>query len=268
MLPRLLLSRGTVAVAHAKAALAVTAVVTTVSVVPLRHMLSDGSTSTAHRSKPLAEVAPPRPLLTSTPTSPTRATNASFRYTDAERGVTFACRLERTPAAAGAYSRCGTPTTYTSVALGAHTFCVEAGDARGAVSARACSTWTIVATSTAAAAFTINGTGRGVLSPGGPAVPVDLQLHNPGSTALTVLSVTTRVTGTSVSACAADNFVVVEQLTATPTVPAEATATLSGLGVPVSSWPELRMVASGDQQACQRATVYLAFSSADTGATG
>ena len=82
--------------------------------------------------------APPTPSITSAPTSPTTATNASFSFTDTEGGVTFQCQLD-----AGGYSSCTSPKSYGSLAEGSHTFSVRAVDAATNNSAAATSTWIV-----------------------------------------------------------------------------------------------------------------------------
>ncbi len=113
--------------------------------------------------------------------------------------------------------------------------------------------------------FTIAGSGRRDLHPGGTLVRVDLVFTNPNAAAITVTSVTVRLTGTSASGCSAANFRVAQQLTLTVTVPPRSTASLSGLGVPRSAWPRLRMLDTGNQDACKRAAVRLAFTGTEKG---
>jgi len=98
------------------------------------------------------------------------------------------------------------------------------------------------------------------LYPGGAVLPVNLLFTNPNGWAITVQSVTTSVAGTNAAGCGAENFAVVQQLTAHPVVPAGSTRALQDLGVPQSRWPQLRMLDAGNQDACRSATVNLSFS--------
>jgi len=202
---------------------------------------------------------PPAPSFTETPSSPTTEKKATFRFGDSEAGVTFQCRLD-----AGSYAKCGSPRKYSNLGEGPHTFCVQALDRAGNLSTPACYTWQVGA---GAAAFTIAGAPLPgtLLYPGGPAVAVNLAFTNPNSSSITIQSVTVSVTGTSVPACAGTNFTVAHQLSATPTIPASSTRSLQDLGVPQSDWPKLQMTGSGNQDACQSATVNLAFTGTATG---
>ena len=66
----------------------------------------------------------------------------SFGFTS-EAGATFRCALD-----GGAFTSCTSPTTYTGLADGSHTFRVEATDAAGNTSAPAIVTWTIATAAT------------------------------------------------------------------------------------------------------------------------
>jgi len=202
---------------------------------------------------------PPAPSLTETPTNPTTERKATFRFGDSEGGVKFRCRLDSSP-----YAACGSPTKYSNLADGSHTFCVQALDRAGNLSTAACYTWQVGA---GAAPFTIAGAPLPgtLLYPGGPPVAVNVVFTNPNSSPITIQTVSVSVTGTSVPACAGTNFTVAQQLTATPTVPATSTRSLQDLGVPQSAWPKLQMTGSGNQDACQSATVNLGFTGTATG---
>ena len=207
---------------------------------------------------------PPSPALTATPSNPTSATDAHFQYTDAQNTVTFQCRLDGTASGKGSsYGKCGSSANYSALSLGTHTFCVEAVDKSAKSSLPTCFSWTIV--SATAQPFTIGGIGQGVFYPGGPLVPVNLVFTNPNSSPITLASVTVTITGTSAPGCSAANFVVVAQLSATPTVPAGTAVSLAALGVPTASWPQLQMIDSGNQDACKAATVNLAFTGTASG---
>ncbi len=201
---------------------------------------------------------PPAPTFKKTPSNPTDDTTASFQWKDDESGVAFQCRLD-----GGSYVSCGTKTTYGNLAQGAHTFCVRAID-RAGNAATACFSWQI---GQSALNFTMAGSPLpGVLLyPGGAAVPINLVFTNPNGSPITIQSVTVSVAGTSVAACSSGNFTIAHQLSATPTVPANSTRSLQDLGVPQSAWPQLQMVSSGNQNACQSATVSLSYTGTANG---
>jgi hypothetical protein len=83
-------------------------------------------------------VPPPAPTITSKPSSLTTSTNASFGFSDTERGVLLLCQLD-----ASAFTTCTSPKTYAGLGDGNHTFQVEAADAAGNTSAAASYTWTV-----------------------------------------------------------------------------------------------------------------------------
>ena len=204
-----------------------------------------------------ATAVPPAPALSATPSNPTSSTDAHFQYADAQNTVTFQCRLD------GAARKCGSSANYSALSLGTHTFCVEAVDKAAKASLPTCFSWTIV--SATALPFSIGGTGQGLFYPGGSRVPVNLVISNPNTSPITLTSVTATITGTSARGCSVANFAVVAQLSATPTVAAGSTVSLSALGVPVASWPQLQMIDSGNQDACKGATVSLAFAGTASG---
>jgi len=81
----------------------------------------------------------PETSITAQPTSPTTSTGASFSFTATESGSTFACKLD-----AGSWSSCTSPKSYSSLAVGAHTFSVRATDAaQNTDTTPATDTWTI-----------------------------------------------------------------------------------------------------------------------------
>jgi large repetitive protein len=204
-------------------------------------------------------VPPPPPTFKRTPSNPTTETKAKFEYRDAERDVTFQCRLD-----GGPYAGCGKKRSYDHLTQGSHTFCVRALDKAGNVSAPACFTWQFGA---GLVDFTISGSPlTGVLLyPGGPSVPVNLVFTNPNGTPITVQSAAVTVTGTSAGGCDAGDFSVTKQLSATPIVPASSTKSLQDLGVPQSDWPQLQMADNGNQDGCQNAAVNLGYTGTATG---
>jgi len=86
-----------------------------------------------------ASVLPPAPAIGSEPGLSTIATSATFTFSDTLSGVTFQCSLDSV-----SYAACSSPAAYSSLALGTHTFAVEAVDASSNVSAPTTYNWTIV----------------------------------------------------------------------------------------------------------------------------
>jgi hypothetical protein len=74
----------------------------------------------------------PATTITGGPGGPTGSGAASFTFTSADPGATFACRLDD-----GAFAACESPATYTGYAVGSHSFQVRATDAAGNVEAPA-----------------------------------------------------------------------------------------------------------------------------------
>jgi hypothetical protein len=208
--------------------------------------------------------APPAPSITEHPANPTNDKNAHFKFTDTESGVSFICKLD-----GGSYSTCNGSSgsaNYSNLATGSHTFCVEAVDQAGNFSGATCFSWQIGA---GLQNFTMSGSPlAGVkLYPGGAPVPVDLVFTNPNAVPITIQSVTVAIASVSgdtpPGACpASGNFSVAQQLVVTPAlvVPANSTRSLDQLDPDQSHWPQLQMTDSGNQNACQNATVNLSFS--------
>ena len=83
---------------------------------------------------------PPSPTITSKPRNPTTSTSATFTFTDTHTTATFKCRRD-----GFSYSACTSPTNYSGLSVGSHTFDVEAVDT-GGTSSPASYTWQINAT--------------------------------------------------------------------------------------------------------------------------
>jgi hypothetical protein len=83
-------------------------------------------------------IAPPSPVITSTPANPTAKTSASFNFSDAEAGVNFLCQLDT-----GAFLACTSPKAYSTLSQGTHTFSVQAQDAAANPSSATTFSWTI-----------------------------------------------------------------------------------------------------------------------------
>jgi hypothetical protein len=94
--------------------------------------------SPASLSWTIDTTVPPQPVITTAPTSPTNQTSATFSFTDPETGVGLLCRIDN-----NAFATCSSPTTYSNLGQGTHTFSVKAQDAAGNQSSPASFSWTI-----------------------------------------------------------------------------------------------------------------------------
>jgi hypothetical protein len=90
-------------------------------------------------TSPPVDTTPPETTITAGPSGTTSSTAASFEFSSSEAGSTFECLLD-----GAAYAACTSPTVYSDLAPGSHTFGVRATDAAGNVDATpATRTWTI-----------------------------------------------------------------------------------------------------------------------------
>jgi hypothetical protein len=104
----------------------------------VRAMDADGNPGEpATRDWTVDTVAPPRPTITSGPTTPTSQRSARFTFTG-EPGVRFFCRRDDRD-----FERCSSPETYSDLSDGAHTFRVRAEDEAGNSSAPRVHGWTV-----------------------------------------------------------------------------------------------------------------------------
>jgi hypothetical protein len=88
---------------------------------------------------PPPDTTPPDTAIDSGPSGTVTSTSATFAFSSSEAGSTFACSLDGATASA-----CNSPTTYSSLGPGTHTFTVRATDAAGNTDATPASrTWTI-----------------------------------------------------------------------------------------------------------------------------
>jgi hypothetical protein len=81
---------------------------------------------------------PPVPSITSHPTDPANASNASFGFSDSEAGVSFGCQVD-----GGGFPGCTSPATYSGLGPGSHTFAVRATDPAGNTGTAAVYGWTV-----------------------------------------------------------------------------------------------------------------------------
>jgi probable HAF family extracellular repeat protein len=86
-------------------------------------------------------VSPPDTTITSGPTGTVTSRSATFEFSSNESGSTFECSLD-----GGAWTKCTSPTTYSNLAVGNHTFKARATGVGGADDTPASQSWTIDAT--------------------------------------------------------------------------------------------------------------------------
>jgi hypothetical protein len=111
--------------------------------------------------------------------------------------------------------------------------------------------------------FIITGSPTGELSPGGPALPIELTLKNPNDQSIRISNITVQVVGTSAgSDCDSSNFAVQQFTGSYPlTIGANKAKSFRQLSVAKTSWPSVRMVETGlNQDACKDVQVSLAYS--------
>jgi thrombospondin type 3 repeat protein len=93
-------------------------------------------------STPPSDTTAPETAIDSGPSGSTTATTANFGFSASEEGSSFQCMLD-----SSSWSTCTSPMTYSSLAVGSHTFSVRATDLAGNVdSSPATQTWTVAAT--------------------------------------------------------------------------------------------------------------------------
>ncbi|MGH3033191.1 MAG: Ig-like domain-containing protein [Gaiellaceae bacterium] len=102
----------------------------------------DAASNTSAPSTPvtvLVDTVPPETTITSAPSDPSASADATFAFDSSELGSTFECSLDGAPFAA-----CASPTSYTGLGPGAHTFEVRAADPAGNTDASpAAYSWTV-----------------------------------------------------------------------------------------------------------------------------
>jgi hypothetical protein len=208
-------------------------------------------------------IAPPTPTISSSPDS-SADTTATFVFSDTEAGATLRCRLDGV-----AFATCTSPKQYTGLAVGAHTFDVQAVDAAGNASASASRSWSVLAT---VSGFTLSGNITQALSPG-TAARLNVKITNPfkfdimiSQLTVTVRRATTKNGQPNPGCDGTVNLIVSSQYTGAPLkVKEERTVSLSDLNVPQSQWPLLTMPdLPTNQDACKGATTTFDYSATAT----
>lgn len=121
--------------------------------------------------------------------------------------------------------------------------------------------------------FTISGDLSGLLAPG-TAIPINLQLTNPGNSSLNVTGLTVAVTGVTRTAqavannrpCNPSDYSVTQFSGNYPISAPPGNSSLSGSAIPASRWPQIRMLdTSLNQDGCKGATLQLSYSGTGQG---
>ncbi len=121
--------------------------------------------------------------------------------------------------------------------------------------------------------FTISGDPTGLLAPGN-AVPINLQLTNPGNSSLNVTGLTVSIAGVTRTAqavannrpCNPSDYVVIQFSGSYPIAAPPGNSSLSGSGIPAARWPQIRMLdTSLNQDGCKGATLQLSYSGTGQG---
>ncbi|WP_442543155.1 COG1470 family protein [Arthrobacter sp. KN11-1C] len=121
--------------------------------------------------------------------------------------------------------------------------------------------------------FTISGDLSGLLAPG-TAIPINLQLTNPGNSSLNVTGLTVAVTGVTRTAqavannrpCNPSDYSVTQFSGIYPISAPPGNSSLSGNAIPSSRWPQIRMLdTSLNQDGCKGATLQLSYSGTGQG---
>lgn len=201
---------------------------------------------------------PPPPSITSFPPEQTTATTATFAFSDEETGVTFLCKLD-----AGSFSGCKSPKSYSGLALGGHTFSVEARDVqRTNLSTATSYSWTVNKKPVEEQPFTISGNVSGSLAPG-VSQPLPLTISNPNGVTIMVTSlVATPQAGSTKAGCDGPTNLQVTQSNvsskSTLTVPANGQVTLpsGAIGAPQVLMNNL----ASNQDACKGASFTFNYS--------
>ncbi|HET7759005.1 MAG TPA: Ig-like domain-containing protein [Gaiellaceae bacterium] len=106
----------------------------------VRTVSTGGSASAATEYTWTIDTVAPETAIASGPPASSGSATATFGFTSTEAGSAFFCSLD-----AAGFTPCTSPTTYTGLGNGAHTFRVQAVDAAGNTDATpATATWTVV----------------------------------------------------------------------------------------------------------------------------
>ena len=97
-----------------------------------------GNVSIAASYTWMIDTTPPTISITSGPSGYVQTTNANFAFSSGDGTATFQCKLD-----GGSYAPCTSPTGYSSLVAGQHTFYVQATDNLGNSSTPAHQTWTV-----------------------------------------------------------------------------------------------------------------------------
>lgn len=215
------------------------------------------------------------PVITAKPDDVTEATEATFRFragtltplgssstgsdededddeSDDDGDDTFECSLD-----GSTFRTCESPRRYRNLGLGNHCFEVRQRNEAGRVSEPARWCWAVIVDQ----GFPIAGDIADPFLPG-LSRTVDVAVTNPYPFALRILEVvvSVRPTTTNAGCVGTTNLVPTRQLAVELVVPANSTRTLSQLGVPVASWPELTMPnLATNQDACRLARFTLSY---------
>jgi hypothetical protein len=97
-----------------------------------------GNLSSATSYSWVIDTTPPTISITSGPSGYVQSTNATFAFSSADTSATFQCKLD-----GGSYASCTSPTGYSGLSPGQHTFYVYAIDNLGNQSSPAHKSWTV-----------------------------------------------------------------------------------------------------------------------------
>jgi hypothetical protein len=121
--------------------------------------------------------------------------------------------------------------------------------------------------------FTLSGNLSGLLAPG-IARPLDLQISNPNTKALSVTNISVSIAGVTRTStaigrnlsCGLTDYTVLQYSGPYPLTVGPGSSSLSGLGIPASSWPTIGMTDTRtNQDGCKGATLQLTYSGSGQG---
>ncbi|HWG08806.1 MAG TPA: Ig-like domain-containing protein [Solirubrobacteraceae bacterium] len=202
---------------------------------------------------------PPVPSINTKPAAVTTAKDATFTFSDSEGGVKLLCKRD-----GARFSTCTSPTSYSKLTVGEHTFQVQARDAVGNLSAPASYSWTIVKElpKETGKPFTVSGDASGPLAPGVTRT-LAITVSNPNNVAISVTALTASVvSGSTKAGCDGPTNLQLTQSNVSEanvlTVPANGQVTLPAGAV---SAPQVLMKnLPVNQDACKGATFSFSYS--------